>query len=515
MLTPFQNEPDLDFENPQNVAIFQEALIRARETKNRVCPLILGATEMMTSETWPSVMPADPSQVFAVAAQANEQHAREAIEIAVAAFEEWRKMLPRHRSHYLLKAAQIIRQHKEDFAAGLVYEVGKSWEEADSEVSKVIDFIEYHARQMLALSSPETTITVPGEETEMLSIPLGTGVLFPPASSPMATTTGMLSAAIVTGNTVVMCPDESAPACTALIVNVFRQIKLPPGVVNFLPTTSNKVREFLIDHIKTRFIAYSGSTETGLWVHRRASVQHPDQIWIKRTILEMSGKNAVVVDETADLEAAAEGIVTSAFGFQGQKFSAASRAILVEPIYQEIVSRIIRKTRMLRVGNPDNPLNRVGPVMHRQAYDRILDYIERGQEEGTLLSGGVPVGQTGYFIAPTIFGDVEPDAALAQEPIFGPVLACIRARDFGHALQIANNTAYGMAGSVYSSDRRRLEQARQDLHVGNLYFNRKCTGAVIGMHPSGGFNLSGTDPNMGGSTYLLLFSQGKAIGERL
>jgi len=326
---------------------------------------------------------------------------------------------------------------------------------------------------------------------------------------------GMTMASVVAGNTVVLKPASTSPIVAAKFMEILEEVSLPSGVVNFLPGPGGVIGDTLVTHPKTRFIAFTGSKEVGLRINELAAKPQAGQIWIKRTILEMGGKDAVVVDSSADLEAAAEGIVTSAFGYQGQKCSAGSRAIILEDVYEHVVERVVTLTEKLTIGPVTDPHNYLGPVIDQAAFDKITGYIEIGKREAKLLTGGQRAREEGYFIQPTIFGDVLPEARIAQEEIFGPVLSIIRARDFDHALEIANATEYGLTGSVYSRNREHLERARREFHVGNLYFNRKCTGALVGVEPFGGFNMSGTDSKAGGRDYLLLFTQAKSISERL
>jgi 1-pyrroline-5-carboxylate dehydrogenase len=339
--------------------------------------------------------------------------------------------------------------------------------------------------------------------------------VIPPWNFACAIMVGLTSSALVAGNTVVLKPASTAALVAARFVELLEEAGLPAGVVNFLPGAGSVVGDALVDHPLTRFVSFTGSREVGLRINERAAKLQPGQHWIKRTILEMGGKDAIVVDETADLEAAATGIVTSAFGFQGQKCSACSRAIIVDAVYDTLVEKILEKARVLTVGDTTDRGNYMGAVVDENAYRKILSYIEIGKQEGKLLLGGEALDRPGYFIAPTIFGDVAPNARIAQEEIFGPVLAIIRAHDFDEALMIANGTEYGLTGSVYSTNRERIERAKREFFAGNLYINRKCTGALVGVHPFGGFNMSGTDSKAGGRDYLLLFLQAKAISEKV
>ncbi|MCS7222569.1 MAG: L-glutamate gamma-semialdehyde dehydrogenase [Anaerolineae bacterium] len=516
MLMPFSNESLTDFTRPENVEAFQSALDRMRAELGRSYPLIIGGQRVETAETFDSINPAQPAQVVGHFAKANERLAAEAIETATEAFNGWKRTSPKVRARYLLKAAAILRRRKHEFSAWMVYEVGKSWTEADGETTQAIDLLEFYAREIARLDVTQPIIPYPGREVELRYIPLGVGVVISPWNFPLYLTTGMMAAALVSGNTIVLKPASASPTVVYKLVEVFNdELLLPPGVLNFVPGPGSAVGDTLVTHPRTRFVAFTGSKEVGLRIHELAARPQPGQLWIKRTILEMGGKNAILVDETADLEAAAEGIVVSAFGYQGQKCSACSRAILVEEIYDRLLERIVERTRQITVGPTVLPSNWMGPVIDRVAFQKILDYIELGYEEGRLVFGGhaLDTPEGGYFIEPTIFADVEPNARIAQEEIFGPVLAVIRARDFDEGLRIANSTEYGLTGAVYSRDRQRLERAREDFHVGNLYFNRKCTGALVGVEPFGGFNMSGTDSKLGSPDYLLLFTQAKVISE--
>ena len=357
----------------------------------------------------------------------------------------------------------------------------------------------------------------PNEQNEFFYVPLGVGIVIPPWNFPLAITVGMTMAAAVAGNTVIVKPSHDAPVIAAKFVEVLESIGLPPGVVNFLPGHHTQVGEHLVVHPKTRFVNFTGSREVGLRINEVAAKPQEGQIWIKRVVAEMGGKDTIVVDETADLESAAEGIVTAAFGYSGQKCSACSRAVVVDSVYDAVLDKVVARTKSLKIGSVADPSNFTGPVSSRRQYDKILEYIEIGKGEGRLVAGGAAAtpADEGYFIQPTVIADVDPKARIAQEEIFGPVLAVIRAKDYEDALAIANNTQFGLTGAVYSRNRDRLERAREEFHVGNLYLNRKCTGALVDVHPFGGFNMSGTDSKAGGRDYLLLFLQGKSVAEKL
>jgi 1-pyrroline-5-carboxylate dehydrogenase len=517
MISEFQNEPLTDFDDPEKARAMREALARVGKELGASYPIIIGSRRITEGPVFESVNPAKPSQVVGRFYTADAELASEAVAAADEAFDAWRKVPADERARYLFQAAAVMRRRKFELSAWLVYEVSKSWAEADADVAELIDFAEYYGRQMLKLAGPQPVVPWPGEANEMRYIPLGVGIVIPPWNFPAAIMGGMVLAAIVAGNTVVLKPAETSPTIAAQFVRILLdELNLPPGVVNFLTGPGRIVGEAMVDHPRTRFIAFTGSKEVGMRIFERAAKVHPGQLWLKRTILEMGGKDAILVDETADLDAAADGIVASAFGFQGQKCSACSRAIVVESVYEELLDKVVERTRTLTQGNTTEPDNFMGAVIDAKAFEKISEYIDIGRQEGRVVVGGdTGDGKNGYFIPPTIIADVDPKARIAQEEIFGPVLSFIKANDFEHALEIANDTEFGLTGAVYSRRRERLERAREDFHVGNLYFNRKCTGALVGVQPFGGFNMSGTDSKAGGPDYLLLFTQAKTVTDRL
>jgi 1-pyrroline-5-carboxylate dehydrogenase len=438
------------------------------------------------------------------------------MQAALRAFEFWSRTSTNERVSLLLNAAEIIRRRKFEFCAWLTYEVGKNWAEADADVGETIDFLEFYAREALRLAAATTPIQYPGERNELLYIPLGVGAMISPWNFPFAIMAGMTAASIVTGNTVVLKPSSDAPTIAAKFVEVLEEAGLPGGVVNFCPGSGAAFGNAIVEHPKTRFIAFTGSKKVGLEIHESAAKVRTGQIWIKRTILEMGGKDSILVCADADLDAAVEGVVASAFGFSGQKCSACSRAIIEAPIYDVFTERLRERVAQLTVGDPTANHN-LGPVINKDALDSMLAYIETGKKEGELIAGGhAPQNpEGGYFLEPTVFSEISPHAVLAQEEIFGPILALTKVKNFEHGLQVANNTEYGLTGALYTADRERINCARREFHVGNLYFNRKCTGAMVGAHPFGGFNMSGTDSKAGGPDYLTLFTQAKSVAEKL
>jgi 1-pyrroline-5-carboxylate dehydrogenase len=514
-LTEFVNTPLTDFGNADNARAQAEALRRVESELGTTFPLIIGGERHTTAETFASINPAQPAQVVARFAKAGAAEAEEAIQAAWRTFQTWQYTPASERAGYLFETARLLREERFYFNALMIYEVGKSWIEADADTAEAIDFLEFYGREALRYGGEQPLTHVPDEESELRYIPLGVGAVIPPWNFACAIMVGLTSSALVAGNTVVLKPASTAALVAARFVEMLERAGLPAGVVNFLPGPGGTVGDALVDHPLTRFISFTGSRDVGLRIHERAAKQQPGQKWIKRTILEMGGKDSILVDETADLDAAATAIVASAFGFQGQKCSACSRAILVDAVYDTVLAKVLEKTRTLTVGPTVDPSNYMGAVIDEGAFKKISGYIEVGKSEGKLLTGAEVAQGGGYFIPPTIFGDVAPDARLAQEEVFGPVLAVIHARDFEDGLAIANNTEYGLTGSFFSRDRTRIERAKREFHVGNLYINRKCTGALVGVHPFGGFNMSGTDSKAGGRDYLLLFTQAKAIAEKV
>jgi len=507
---PFINEPLTDFtQEAQKQAQFK-ALKQVESELGRTYPLIIGGKKIQTEQTFASVNPSQPDQVIGYFARATVEQANEAVRVAAETFETWKRVPAEERASYLFAAADRMRQRRFEINAWMIYEVGKSWVEADADTAEAIDFLEYYAREALRLAGEQPIVQIEGEENKLVYIPLGVGAVIPPWNFPCAIMAGMTSAAFVAGNTVVLKPASTSPAIAAQFMRILEEVGLPAGVVNFLTGSGAVVGDSIVDNPQTRFIAFTGSRDVGLRIFERSSRHQKGQRWLKRSLLEMGGKDAVVVDETADLEAAATGIVASAFGFQGQKCSAGSRAIIVDQVYDQVLQKVIEKTKRLTMGDVTQPTTYMGPVVDENAMKKILEYIEIGKNEGRLAVGGKHRGP-GYFIEPTVFADVDPHARIAQEEIFGPVLAVIKARDFDDALDIANDTEYGLTGALYSTVPERLERAKEEYHVGNLYLNRKCTGALVGVHPFGGFNMSGTDSKAGGKDYLLLFTQAKSI----
>ncbi|HEV7843135.1 MAG TPA: L-glutamate gamma-semialdehyde dehydrogenase, partial [Pyrinomonadaceae bacterium] len=416
----------------------------------------------------------------------------------------------------LFRAAAGLRERKHEMSAWMIQEVGKSWAEADGDTAEAIDFCEFYAREMLRYAGDQPLTKIEGEDNRLEYIPLGVGCVIPPWNFPLAIMAGMTVAAAVTGNTVVLKPSSDAPVIAYKFFEILEESGLAPGVVNFMTGSGAEVGDVIVDHPLTRFIAFTGSKEIGLRINERAAKVQEGQLWIKRVVAEMGGKDAIVVDAGVDLDDAATGVVQSAFGFQGQKCSACSRAIIHTDVYDEMLEKIVERTEKIKVGDPTEPATSMAAVINRKAFKTINEDIEKGKAEGgRVLAGGGADGEQGFFIEPTVIADVKPGATIEQEEIFGPVLAVIRAESFDDALKIANDTQYGLTGAVYTNDPEKLERARREFHVGNLYLNRKCTGALVGVHPFGGFNMSGTDSKAGGRDYLALFMQAKVSSAKI
>ncbi len=518
-LPPFKNEPCADFSDERNAQAMLGALEQIAAQLGREYPVVIGGERYTTGDLHDSLNPSQFSQVVGRVHHANRELADKAIDAAWQAFETWKNVPAEHRANYLFKAVAEMRRRKNELNAWMVYEVGKSWAEAEADTAEAIDFMEFYARQALRYDAPQPLTPSPlkDEVNELKYIPLGVGIVIPPWNFPLAIMAGMATAAIVTGNTVIVKPSHDSPIIAAKFVELMEETGLPPGVINFMPGDGRTVGEHLVEHPKTRFIAFTGSMAVGLRINELAAKPREGQVWIKRVVAEMGGKDTIVVDETADLDEAATGIVTSAFGYSGQKCSACSRAVIVESVYDQVVEKVAAASKKLAVGPVKDGSNFTGPVSSQRAFEKINSYIEIGKQEGRVVAGGGrhELAGEGWFIPATVIADVDPKARIAQEEIFGPVLACIKAKDFEDALSIANNTIYGLTGAFYSGSRERIEQAKRDFHVGNLYINRKCTGALVDVHPFGGFNMSGTDSKAGGRDYLGLFLQAKSVAEKL
>ncbi len=519
VLDEFRNEPFTDFSVAENADAYRDAVAAVRQELGREYPILIDGEKITLSEKFESYNPSNKTEVVGVFSEVDvdaEALVNRAIEAASEAFKTWRNVPAAERAEYLFKAAAIIRERKHYFSSWMTFETGKTWAEADGDTAEAIDFLEFYGREMIRWAEPQPITPSPLPEINSVEyIPLGVGAIIPPWNFPLAIMVGMTSAAIVAGNTVVLKPSSDSPTIAAKFIEVLEEVGLPKGVVNFV-TGSAATGNAMVMHPKTRFISFTGSKQVGLHINEQAAKTRPGQIWIKRVVAEMGGKDAIVVADDADLDAAAAGVVSSAFGYQGQKCSACSRLIVDEKVHGPLVEKVVELTKKLKVGQPTEGDSNMASVINKRSFDTTMGYIAKGLEEGgVLLAGGAGNDETGYFIEPTIIDNVEPGSTIEQEEIFAPVLAVIKARDFDHALEIANDTEFGLTGAVYSADENRLERAKREFHVGNLYLNRKCTGALVGVHPFGGFNMSGTDSKAGGREYLLQFMQAKSIAKKI
>jgi 1-pyrroline-5-carboxylate dehydrogenase len=514
-LSDFRNEPYADFSLPENRQAMEAALAKVRSEFGREYQLRIDGQYIATGDKLVSVNPSDPKQVVGVHHKATAELATRAVDSAWTYFREWSCTPWEERIRMLLDAARLLRARKLEFDPWLVYEAGKTWIEAEGDVSEAIDFCEYYAREAARLASPPPVVQLPGEKDEMIYIPMGVGVVIPPWNFPLAILVGMTVAALVTGNTVIIKPSSETPTIAAKFAEVLLEAGFPEKSFTLLTGSGASVGDVLVQHPKTRFISFTGSRDVGLRINELAAKHQRGQVWIKRVVAEMGGKDAIVVDGDTDVDKAVDGVLASAFGYQGQKCSACSRAIVDSKIYNEFVEKLSAKAKNLKVGPADDPGNYMGPVISAGAKRSILQYIETGKQEGRVVAGGDAPSDGGYFIPPTIIADVDSKARIFQEEIFGPVLAVTKADNFEHALQLANDSQYGLTGAVFSNNPDHLRQAKEQFHVGNLYFNRKCTGAMVGAHPFGGFNMSGTDSKAGGPDYLLLFVQAKSVATKV
>jgi 1-pyrroline-5-carboxylate dehydrogenase len=514
-LSPFVNEPVSDFKNPADRGAMQAALAEVRPQLGREYDLLIAGERVKTGDLLKSLNPSKPSEIVGLHHKATAELARKAVDDAFAYFPTWSHVPPEERADMLMRAAAIFKKRKREFDAWLVFEAGKTWFEADADVSEAIDFCEYYARQMVRLANPDPLVQMPGEHDQLVYLPLGVGVIIPPWNFPLAIMVGMTTAALVAGNTAVIKPSSDTPTIAQKFAEVLLEAGFPARSFSLCTGSGSVVGDLLVEHPKTRFVAFTGSRDVGLRINELAAKPRPGQIWIKRVLAEMGGKDAIIVDRETNVDNAAAGVVASAYGYQGQKCSACSRAIVDQAIYDQFLEAVKKRVAELTVGPADDPSNYMGPVINDSARKSISEYIEIGKKEGRVIAGGGAAPGDGYFLQPTVIADVDSKARIFQEEIFGPVLAVAKARDFDHALELANDSEYGLTGAVYTDNKEKIAKAKDQFFVGNLYINRKCTGAMVGAHPFGGFNMSGTDSKAGGPDYLLQFLQAKSIGEKI
>ncbi|KAF5064647.1 1-pyrroline-5-carboxylate dehydrogenase [anaerobic digester metagenome] len=511
-LPRFENEPFADFTKESVRKAFIDAVAQVRSQLGREYPLIIGGKEVRTSDTLPSVNPANPSEVIGTICQASTKEIDLAIEAAKKAAPAWKALSPDERAGYLVKAAEVARKEIFTLSAWQTLEVGKQYDQAQADVAEAIDFLEYYAREMIRLGKPQRMGRAPGEMSQLIYQPKGIAAVIAPWNFPLAISCGMSAAAIVAGNPVLYKPAGPSSVVGFTLAEIFRKAGLPDGVFNYVPGRGSVMGDYLVEHPDVSLIAFTGSMEVGHRIINKASVVHPGQKQIKKVIAELGGKNAIIIDDDADLDEAIREVLHSAFAFQGQKCSACSRVIVVEPIYAKFIERLVEGARSLAVGPAEDPTYFMGPVVDDKAQANVLKYIEIAKSEGKLLvSSSAPTN--GYYVPLTIVEGITPEHRIAQEEVFGPVLSVMKAKNFDQAIEWANSTRYSLTGAVFSRSPRHLERARAEFNVGNLYLNRGSTGALVERHPFGGFNMSGIGSKAGGPDYLLQFMDPRVVCE--
>jgi 1-pyrroline-5-carboxylate dehydrogenase len=510
----FKNEPFTDFSDVRQRQRLETALVSVRQQWGRTYPLWIANRQIRTPHLTSSINPSYSQQVVGFCSDADRRLADRALQAATDAFPSWNALPVAKRAAHLFRWAKLLRARKFEFCAWLIYEVGKNWAEADADVAEAIDFLEYYAQQ--ALETPPTLVPVSGERNHYIFQGLGPVVVIPPWNFPLAILVGMTAAALVTGNTVVLKPSGQSPVIAALFVSLTKETDLPAGVLNLVTGAGSTIGDYLVTDRRTRMVAFTGSKDVGLHINQLAARHQPRQQWIKRVIAEMGGKNAIVVDRSADLDAAARGVTASAFGYQGQKCSACSRVFIHKAVYREFVDRLLGQVSTLRIGPAEIYGHSMGPVISFSAQQGILSAMARAKREGRLLYGGGKANLTGgFYLMPTVVDRLPRSSRLWKEEIFGPVVALAPVGSLAEALERANETDFGLTGAVYARDKTVLDRVRREMFCGNLYLNRKSTGALVGGHPFGGFNLSGTDSKAGGPEYLALFRQAQCVSEKL
>lgn len=514
-MEPFRNEAYSDFSAAGPRAEYAQALETVASKLGGHVPLIIGGRPVATDDRIVSLDPAQPDVVVGTTGSASQAEAQLAIDAAKTAFKDWSRRPASERAEMVHRIGDLMAERKFELSAWMTFEAGKNWVEAEADVAEAIDFCRFYAHQALSLAEPLPVLSYPGESNESFLVPMGVGVVIPPWNFPLAILVGMAAGPVAVGNTVVLKPASNTPLLGAHFMDIVAEAGLPDGVINFLPGPGSEVGDFLVDHPDTRFVNFTGSKEIGLRISQRAATVHTGQRWIKRTYVEMGGKDGLIVDETADLEMAADAIVASAYGYQGQKCSACSRVIAVTSIHDDLLDRVVAKAASLGVG-PGAENMPVGPVISSAQQRAILEEIDRGKGAAKLVLGGEAIDRDGgYYIEPTIFTGVQPNARLAQHEIFGPVLSVIRVADFEEGLDVANGTEYGLTGGLCTTDPVRIKRAKREFQVGNLYINRKITGALVGVQPFGGFKMSGSNSKAGGPDYLRLFTEMKTVAQKL
>lgn len=508
----FYNEPLLDFAVKADREKMLQALKDFKATMPVNVPLHINGKEVRTDKIFERVNPSESSQVVGKINMGSIEHAEQAMQAAQAAYKTWKNVPCEQRAAMVDKLADIMVRDRFKLIATQVLEVGKPWAEADGDIGEAIDFCRYYARDMRILQKPQRVGGLPGEVSNYIYKSRGVTAVIAPWNFPLAILAGMVTAAAVTGNTVVMKPAEQSSVVAWGLMKMIQEAGFPQGVVNFLPGYGEEVGEYIVNHKFTTTIAFTGSKAVGLHILNRASHVQAGQTHVKRCIIEMGGKNAVIIDNDADLDEAVDGVLYSAFGFSGQKCSAASRVIVLDEVYDRFTDRLVEAAKSIDVLSAENPKAYMGPVVDQEAHQRILNTITEAEKTNKLLfKGQVPT--TGFFAPPTIFGNVPGDSKLAQQEIFGPVVAVIRAKDLDQALEIANSTEYALTGGVFSRSPANIARVKDEFEVGNLYINRGITGAMVDRHPFGGFKMSGVGSKTGGPDYLKQYMEPAAVTE--
>lgn len=512
-LNYFHNEPAVDFTKPEEIENFKKAISQVRSKLGRKYPLYIHGRDISSPRTLESRNPNNPSEIIGHVHIAEKNNAGDALASAKEAFSEWRGKSVENRAEYLIKAAETIRSRKYEFAAWQILEVGKQWDQAYADVAEAIDFLEYYAREILRVGHTVHLLSMPGEENVYGHEPKGVALVIAPWNFPLAISMGMVSAALVTGNTVVYKPSELSSVVGHLLVEVFREVGIPGGVFNYIPGYGHEIGDYLVEHHDVSLIAFTGSMQTGLRIIEKAARVHSHQEHVKKVICEMGGKNAIIIDSDADLDQAIPAVIASAFAYQGQKCSACSRLIVLDEIYDKMVDRLVKATSALTMGPSEDPSFYLGAVIDQEAKGKILSYQDIAMREGGVLYRSLIPETEGHYVPIMIVDGGSPSNRIMQEEVFGPLLAVMRVKDFSQAIQWANTSRFGLTGGVFSRSPKNLERAKKEFQVGNLYLNRAITGAYVGRQPFGGAHMSGTGTQAGGPDYLLNFMNPRTTTE--
>ena len=514
MIEGFVNAQELDFTLEENKQKLEEAFRKVDAERGTTFPLVIGGERIMTEKKITSLDPAT-KEVLGYTCSADAALATKAIEVANEAFQSWKKTPVEERIRCMRKLAQLLIDNRYEIDAWNVLESGKNWGEADGELCEQLDFINSYVYHMQNLAKGLELVPT-AEFNKCIYIPLGVGAAISPWNFPVSLFGNMIVSAVITGNTIVCKPASNTPLVAYKFFELCEKAGIPAGVINFIPGAGSEIGDLIVEHPLIHFVNFTGSKEVGCGIYEKAAKVQPGQKWLKRVVSEMGGKNAIIVDSSADIKLAASGVASSAFTFQGQKCSACSRALVMSDVYEEFIDAVVEEAKKLAADQGEGRKNcAMGPVSSKAAFDMIASYIEIGRKEGKVVFGGNYSDEKGYFLEPTVIRDIKRTDRIANEEIFGPVLAVIKVDSFDEALDIANQTEYGLTGSVYSETRENVMKAKDEFMVGNLYFNRKSTAAVVLQHPFGGFNMSGTDAKTGTASYLTNFMNLKSVSEYL